>query len=964
MMTFGPIAFLDPLLLAALAALPAIWWLLRATPPRPQKIVFPPTVLMKDLQNKEQTPRRTPWWLTALRMLLATFVILGLAGPVFNPDKQEAIGNGPVIAVVDNGWSSAKNWQSQEAYLSGLIRRASLASRPMALVTTADDGRKGAISLEAPNKIKELAASLKPLPYEPDRLTALENLKSGLSDVENPSIFWLSDGLDHGHGNEFAQGLKALAGSSGKITVIQNDAKSSPLGLVAMPHASSELKAKVIRTGGPKSSGELEAYSARGDLLGKASFDFEANGRESQTKFDFPLELRNQVSRLEIAGEQSAGAVFLLDARSQRQRIGLISGEGGETSQQPLLSPIYYVEKALGPFASLIASPDKNIATATTDLLSQNPSTLILADIGKIVGHTAEQIGEWVDKGGVLIRFAGPRLEKDGDDLLPVALRQGGRTLGGALSWSTPQTLAPFEENSIFRGLEVPEDVTVSRQVLADPARLQSETQIWARLQDGTPLVTAAKKGEGWLVLFHVTANSDWSRLPHSGLFVEMLRRLTELSNFVGAPPAKENEEKTAAPEAQSAARNYAQTEILPPFQTLDGFGRLTQPPPLTEPVSIADIDKVKPSAKNPPGLYGTASATRVINVIGPKSSLTAIKDLPQGTKMSNYSVSEPLSLKPWLLTAALLFFCLDAIIIMIIGGAFSRANRGLKPARQFGALLLVAALGSALHPAPLFAADDPPPTNEEAFALKAALKTRLAYVITGNTDIDDRSKRGLDGLSRVVAARTAIEPGEPMGVDVNRDELAFFPILYWPMREDAETLPEKTLARIDAYMKQGGLILFDTRDYQRTMNLGGTSTQGPGAAALQRVLGKLDIPRLEPVPAGHVLTKSFYLLDNFPGRWDGGTLWVEAREDTRDTGERRARRADGVSSILITSNDFASAWALDERNRPVYPVVPGGEIQREMSFRAGINIMMYALTGNYKADQVHIPALLERLGQ
>ena len=70
------------------------------------------------------------------------------------------------------------------------------------------------------------------------------------------------------------------------------------------------------------------------------------------------------------------------------------------------------------------------------------------------------------------------------------------------------------------------------------------------------------------------------------------------------------------------------------------------------------------------------------------------------------------------------------------------------------------------------------------------------------------------------------------------------------------------------------------------------------------------------------------------------------------------------MSSIVITSNDLAAAWALDDANRPLYPAVPGGEVQREMAFRAGVNIVMYALTGNYKADQVHVPALLERLGQ
>jgi hypothetical protein len=159
--------------------------------------------------------------------------------------------------------------------------------------------------------------------------------------------------------------------------------------------------------------------------------------------------------------------------------------------------------------------------------------------------------------------------------------------------------------------------------------------------------------------------------------------------------------------------------------------------------------------------------------------------------------------------------------------------------------------------------------------------------------------------------------------------------------------------------MKQGGFIVFDTRDQETS--LPGSATQ---SKALTRLIGQLDVPPLEPVPEDHVLTKSFYLMRNFPGRWDGGTLWVEAEPESEADRTERSRRTDGVSSIVVTSNDLASAWALDDHNRPLYATVPGGEVQREMAFRAGVNLVMYALTGNYKADQVHLPALLERLGQ
>jgi hypothetical protein len=249
--------------------------------------------------------------------------------------------------------------------------------------------------------------------------------------------------------------------------------------------------------------------------------------------------------------------------------------------------------------------------------------------------------------------------------------------------------------------------------------------------------------------------------------------------------------------------------------------------------------------------------------------------------------------------------------------------------------------------------------TPADEFALKASLQTHLAYVITGDPEIDRTSEEGLSGLSKILRARTALEPADPMGVDIEKDELAFFPILYWPVREDAKPLSDTTLAKIDAFMKQGGLIIFDTRDHDTELT--GASTQNK---ALTRLVGQLDIPPLEPVPENHVLTKSFYLMRSFPGRFDGGSLWVEAEPQDEAERTERSRRTDGVSSIVITSNDFAGAWALDESNRPIYPTVPGGEVQREMAFRAGVNIVMYALTGNYKADQVHVPALLERLGQ
>ncbi len=724
---------------------------------------------------------------------------------------------------------------------------------------------------------------------------------------------------------------------------------ANPIGLYASIAKSGALSAHVIRVGDNKRRGQISALSSRGERLSETQFELDASARKTSVPFAMPLEIRNQVTRLEIEGERSAGAVHLLDARSQWNRVGIISGELRDAAQ-PLLSPLYYVERALNPYAEIVSSRDRNLVSAVQQVLETNVSVLILADIGKLVGGTLEDFEKWVQEGGTLVRFAGPRLEQGGDRLLPQALRRGGRALGGSLSWSSPQPLAPFEEESPFFGIEPPSDIVVHRQVLSDPAE-QGQSQTWARLQDGTPLVSTAKHGDGRLILFHVGANSKWSSLPMSGLFVHMLRRIVERSSLT----SKASDDGLY----DSAGSTEAEGGLLAPQRVLNGFGQLETPTVAVSPLKISQITAIKPGPGHPPGFYGPVGASHALNLIGAHTVLTRLPNVPEGIHSVYYGAHHTVELKPWLLAAALILFFTDAIAVL----ALSTRSVSLRPARAMARGVTGLAISAAIATvAPPARAEDK--IQHEAFAFKAALKTRLAFVITGDTETDRISEAGLTGLAKVLTARTAVEPSEPMGVDVHRDELAFFPMLYWPVRAKAKALPDKTLARVDAYMKQGGIILFDTRDFHLSAGASNRFGQGPGAIALAHLIGKLDIPPLAPVPETHVLTKSFYLLREFPGRWDSNVFWAEAAPDHARSGAGRARQSDGVSSILITSNDCAAAWALGEHNTPLFPVVPGGEMQREMAFRSGINIVMYALTGNYKAGQVHVPALLERLGQ
>ena len=218
----------------------------------------------------------------------------------------------------------------------------------------------------------------------------------------------------------------------------------------------------------------------------------------------------------------------LLDKRWRRRTIGVITGATADTAQ-PLLASTFYLSRALSPFADVRLGERTAPSEAVTRFLDQNVPMLILADVGNIAGAARERLTRWIDEGGVLVRFAGPRLAASDDDLVPVKLRRGGRTLGGSLSWDKPQPLASFSREGPFNAMPVPGDVTVNRQVLAEPEAGISE-RTWAALADGTPLVTGAKRGKGMVILFHVTADTRWSDLPLSGAFVDMLKRVVALA--------------------------------------------------------------------------------------------------------------------------------------------------------------------------------------------------------------------------------------------------------------------------------------------------------------------------------------------------------------------------------------------------------------------------------------------------
>jgi uncharacterized protein DUF4159/aerotolerance regulator-like protein len=942
-----PLAFAEPLVLLGLLSLPVLWWLLRLVPPRPRRIDFPPTRMLFDIVPKEETPARTPWWLTLLRLTLAALVIIAAAGPLWNPPVATSTASAPLVLLIDDGFAAAATWDARMRTTEDLIARADADGRGIAVVPMSAAARD--VSLETPGAARARLRLVKPQPHAVERGELLPALERFLTMTPEVEIVWLSDGVDMGNAGDFVASLARLAGKR-PVTVVEGGIRPARA-LTAADNAAGVLSVKVLRAAtGSEDVGTVRALDLKGLPLGETIFSLKPGDREAEAQFDLPVEIRNDIARIEIDGERSAGAVSLLDKRWRRRTVGVVTGSTADTAQ-PLLASTFYLSRALGPFADVRLAEHASPSEAVNQFIEQRLPMIILADVGNVAGDAHERLARWVDDGGVLVRFAGPRLAAADDELVPVKLRRGGRILGGSMSWDQPQQLAAFARTSPFDGMMVPGDVTVNRQVLAEPDATLTDHS-WATLGDGTPLVTAARKGKGMIVLFHVTADTRWSDLPLSGAFVDMLKRIVGLSG------ANASTEANAATGAASTDR-----VVVPPTRTLDGFGAFEPPPPTARPIAAGFTGRA--TADNPPGFYGPPDGLVAVNTLTGADRLAPIDYAPLNPRLEYFRTSEPQDLRGPVFLAALALLLLDGLVVFWLAGGIGR----LMPRRRAIAGALIAAgigLGALLTLAGSPVSAD---VAGDQFALRATVETHLAYVITGDAEADNVSKAGLQGLTTFLAQRTALEAGEPMGLDLERDELAFFPIIYWPIVPGAKKPTAQALARIDAYMKQGGTVLFDTRDAVLAPPGPGGEARSPGMVELRSILSSLDLPELEPVPREHVLTKTFFLLRDFPGRFTTGQLWVEAlpsadKDEDEEQSKRPARGGDGVSSIMITSNDLAGAWAQRPDGQYMLPLVAGEQRQREFAFRAGVNIVMYTLTGNYKADQVHVPALLERLGQ
>ncbi|MCZ4281841.1 DUF4159 domain-containing protein [Kiloniella laminariae] len=912
MLELGLIGFLNPWLLLGLLSFPALWLLLRITPPAPRKVFFPPLRLLMGLKGTNAKPLKTVWWLILLRSLILLLIILALADPVYAPDKRPTT-NQTTLILLDNGWSAATSWQNQINRLRQILDHIEATNTKVAVLFTAAN-TDGSFEFTGFQNVENLLATIPHFPpprgWEADQYSALLSIETTLKKEAPIQISWLSSGLQTSDPDNILQNHLT---SLGEVSLYAPSTVSLPLWIETVAPEGSGLSVQLARLPSDLSDERIvTALSRNNEVLASQTLVLAAGATEGTTQLTLPNELHNRIHKISISGVETAATQYLMDRSNWRFPVGLLNS-GGAVDDSTLLGEHYYLNRALGLFTDVRDGP-------LEQLFSRELSAIVVTDEEVIVPAEEATLQNWVEQGGLLLRFAGPNLATQRDSLLPVPLRSGYRNLAGSLTWEQPLAIKDFAANSPLTGLKIPPDVTVSGQLLAQPTP-ELEQQTWASLLDGTPLITAQTRGKGHIVLIHTTANTRWSNLVLSGLFVEMLERILEYGQGVISP-----EERGAE---------------LPLHDMMDAYGALTPAQNSNLSIPIASRN-VTATPGTPPGFYGRNEPEKAVNLAGsirPQQAVTAA-----GQDKIIYGDRQESPLQIPLLLCALLLFLLDQSLSLWLRGLIGM--RGVRKSIVSVSFLLLLTM---VAPPPLLAQSEP----LDPKAIEATLGTYLAFVITGDLEVDRNSQAGLEGLSRQLHRRTAVENVQVTGIDLDLNQLSPYPLLYWPVTPSQPLLSIAAKRRLNLYIQNGGLILFDLREATAILN------SAIGSAGnnrhLLRLTKEIAIPDLELIPPDHVLTRSFYLLESFPGHHNNRDLWAEKTDRYRH---------DGVARILVGSNEWAKAWAMTPEGFPLYPMIRGGERQRELAYRFGINLVMYALTGNYKEDQVHIPHILERLGQ
>ena len=893
------IGFSNYYALFGLVIAPIIWIILKSFPPIPKSYSFSSLYLLEKVDYNSSKNNKTPLWLLIFRMLFFILIVLCFSEPhIKNKNNLNTNQHDKYIIIADIGWSMANDWAKFKKIVSDISKEAEKNSTDIIFFHSLLKSYKEVKTFKSSESINAYLKSLSPLPIK-FKESNLKFLLENSSILNNSKLFMISSIYDFNNFSKHIKNYNSIKDNS-KLHFFINPVETL-LAINKLEINQNKIICEISRIGKNNFNQTffLKVNTINGEIIYNTSHEMTKDSKLTIVNLSFPIELINQIKYIEIVGQKHAGAKYYFDDFSKKKNIAILS-DNEFYKESPLLSPIYYLKKSLNSEHLLtISTIDK--------VIKKKYSTIIVPETMKIPNEFEKNLKSWLLRGGTLIRFADQSLVRKKSNFLTTEDTFGTiRSIDGQLTIDKNLYISEFKKNSVFSGLKIPPDITITKQLVFN--EISDQVKILAKLNDDTPLVSMRNIGQGKIILFHIGANNSWSDLPISSLFPDMLNRLLLFSKHESSP----------------------NLEGLNLRKEIDGFGNLIQTKKIVNISTFNEIKDSQPSIELPPGTYENDQISVALNLSTNINNLH-LDEAAKYSSISNYSFTDAKDLSPMILKILLTMFILDILITIMIKNNINIFKYFI---RGNNVILLL------LFPLVFFHIES-----------SNANDTYLAYIKIKNKEINDISENGLNNLKNLLNTRTSISPKGVIGLNLKYDDIFFYPFIYWPLTKNLLKIEKTEVVKINNYINNGGIIFFDVIGFSRSnLNL-----KDKKLKSIRDFLSNIEVKSLSLLPKDHTLTKSFYLLKKFPGKWDNRVLLIE---------NSNLEYKDGVSSIILGFNDWAKAWSLDKNNKPLFPVIPGGERQRELAYRFGINIAVYSLTGNYKSDQIHSKSILDRLSK
>lgn len=884
----------------AFISLPIIYFVLKSYPPLPTKYNFSSFFLLREIDMSAVTREKCPIWLLIFRLLLITLLIFFFSKPYLNKNPV-AKNYESFVVLSDKGWSIGSIWNDYKKIVENIAFEAEKAKKEVYFYDTTMKIEQKPIKFNNAKDILLFLDKNTPSPWQTDR----ENLRSILLKndyFKNSKVFFIFSKFDSISFEKQKSILTLLRDNVPNLEII---APVRNIKIIKSYKVFENNNQIIIERFGNLDEENLEIrISTEQNLaLYRKKFLFEKGKNNIIIEENFPLEVSNLFYKIEVIGSNHAGASYFLDDLSKKKNIGIYS-EDFNYIEKPLLSPAYYINKALNKEHNIFLN---NLE----EILKEKPSVIIFPKSKKLDRKNKKALISWLNNGGLLLKFASNRssYEKDtffnSHDYQPTI-----RNIGGDLSWNKILSLKEMNEDNIFKNISLKDDIFLKKQLIFTNFSTKN-LKILVALEDETPLISMKKVGRGKVLLFHFTANNDWSNIPMSNIFIEFLSKALLLSQY----------------------ENKNSMNSLQIDSEINSFGTLEQSESLKTFENIYMLKKTKPSQNNLPGIYYNNEIIAALNLAGNLQSQSFREKIYSKYNMKNYYKSNAFDLSGFILVIVMIMALVDILISSTIKNKLYFLKK-LKNIVNTMSLLIILISFTFIY---------------NTYSSEYLKNTFLAYIKSSNEKRNEISKYGLEALKNTLIRRTSISPEGVVGLDVNADTFFYFPFIYWPVDNEIISISENAKNKIKNYLKTGGIILFDIINFDRNKSI----LESKSYIFVKEFLLSIGIEDLNYIRRDHTLSKSFYLLEKYPGRWDSKVILIDNTDlDLKD----------GVNSVIIGFNDWVGAWALDDNNYPMFPAVPGGERQREMAFRFGVNIIMYALTGNYKSDQIHSKSILNRM--